>query len=184
MRSWWATSLWHSLTIVQTEMSEGQISLLRTEHACVLGDRHLMPKQGWEWEPLSGWSPPHSCKVPACWWHLSRSDSSPPVMGVRTCDLRPHTSGDSAPGNYSDACEMLIRKFQRATPQIFFSLTINYLFPIIWRVWTGQRLHRPPTRNKVITKISKVWEDFQVPSKIDLSMQYLIWQDFTLKTGV
>lgn len=52
----------------------------------------------------------------------------PTLTGVRTCDLRPHTSGDSAPGNYSDACEMLIRKFQRAATQIFFSLTINYFF--------------------------------------------------------
>ena len=49
---WERTSF--TLTIVQTEMSEGQICLLRTEHADVLGDRHLIPKQGWEWEPLSG----------------------------------------------------------------------------------------------------------------------------------
>lgn len=43
-----------------------------------------------------------------------------------------------------------------------------FLFFTIWRDCTGQRSYRSPTRHKLVTKVAKEQEDFQIPCKLNL----------------
>lgn len=168
------------LTIGQMEMFEAQRQVLWTEYTCVVWDRSR--EESWKQENLSAgpFHPGARCQLVD---GTCQVQSHPYMCVCGGGGCRPMNSDSILQGTVLHVIIQIIvkctlyRKFSKSkNVSLFFKkknlqqfmIFLFFFFFTIWRDRTGQRSYRSPTRHKLVIKVAKEQEDFQIPRKLNL----------------